>query len=162
MALFNAPAWMIKGGSGGGGTTIGGMSDSDPYKKGKTKVKFRVNDNRAKLDITNNKTKFILSFIVTQIGFTDNAANVQYRIELKAGGHWRYTGVLGTANLTAVGMKTQIDISNQINRSGQVKLLLTDPSNHNVDSHGKGKCYLLFETNTEICDDQIRCDIEIK
>lgn len=157
MALFCAPAWMMKGGGGGAASINGTMFDDDPYKQGKTKVKLRMSD--VKLTISNNKTKFIIRYNVTNVGFTENAANVQFRLELRVGGHWRYTNVLNTLNLSSTGSGST-NISTQINKSGQVKQLLTNPEYGNVHSDGRGNCYILFETNTEICDDQIKCEIE--
>lgn len=157
MPLFSAPAWMMKGGGGSGATIEGGMGDADPYNQGKAKVKLRMSD--VKLTISNSKTKFMLRYNVVQTGFTQNAANVQFRLELRVGGHWRYTSVINTVNLSSTGSKA-INISEQINKSGQVKQLLTNPEYGNVNKNGRGNCYLLFETNTEICDDQIKCEIE--
>lgn len=170
MSLFSAPAWMMKGG-GAGGASIDLLSDADPYKQGKTKVRLRLDsppdapdhaDGRPVLYITNNKTKFVLKFKVLQTGFTENAANVQFRLELRVGGHWRYTSIIDKANLSNVGATEIINISNQINKSGQVRSLLTNPQYSNVHSDGYGDICLLFETNKEICDDQIHCMIYMR
>ena len=149
---------MMKGGGSGAASINGAMSDADPYNQGKTKVRLRMSD--VKLTISNNKSKFVIRYNVTNVGFTENAANVEFKLELRVAGHWRYTNVLNTVNLSSTGSGST-NISPQINRSGQVKQILTDPEYGNVNSSGKGSCYILFETNTEICDDQIKCEIEI-
>lgn len=159
MALFNAPAWMMKGGGGGGATIETGMSDDSPYQQGKTKVNLQMSD--VSLTISNNKNKFVLKFTITNVGFTQNAENVQFRLELRVAGHWRYTSVINTVNMSEVGSTKTINISDQINKSGEVKQLLTDPTKGNVHSDGEGNCYILFETNTEICSNQIKCEIRI-
>lgn len=159
MAIFSAPAWMIKGGGAGGATIETGLVDETPYQKGKTKVNLQLSN--VELTISNNKNKFVLKFTITNVGFTQNAENVQFRLELRAGGHWRYTSVINTINMSQASSTKTINISDQINKSGQVKQLLTDPTKGNVHSDGKGNCYILFETNTEICSDQIKCEIRI-
>ena len=158
MALFNAPAWMMKGGGGGGATIETGMSDDSPYQQRKTKVNLQMSD--VSLTISNNKNKFVLKFTITNVGFTQNAENVQFRLELRVAGHWRYTSVINTVNMSEVGSTKTINISDQINKSGEVKQFLTDPTKGNVHSDGKGNCYILFETNTEICSNQIKCEIK--
>lgn len=155
MALFNATGWLLKGG-GKGGATMSAMDDGDPYSSEKTRVHLVLSN--VKLKITDRRTRFVLSFSVVEPGFTIDKANVPFRLELKSDGSWRYTSVIDTANLEK--QSQSIDISNQVNGSGQLKALLTNKNNGNVDSQGNGKCYLLFETSTEICDNQIRCEIQ--
>lgn len=156
MALFNAPAWMMKGG-GAAPVGVSSRDDNDPYKEGKKPVKLRIENTT--LYITNSKTVYRLTFNVTQIGFTQNASNVSLCLELRVGGgHWWHSNSVATVNLNKSSQ--DIDISKQM--SGEIKSLLLDTSYGNINSQGKGTIYLLFETNTEICDDQRRCSVLMK
>lgn len=170
MALFCASAWMMKGG-GKNPATMSSMSDDDPYEQGKTKVNVKLSSpadapswasGNPILFISNKKSKFVLKFKVVTPGFTQNAANVEFRLELRTKNKWKYTSVLDKANLSSSGSTQSIDISTQINKSGEVKQLLIDPSFKNISDDGRGQIYLLFETNTEICSDQIACKVTLE
>jgi len=145
MALFSSTAWMMKGGGSSAGALDSMPSDDSPYKKGKTTVNLVLGS--PTLTISEKNTKFVLTFKVMEVGFTEDPANVSFRIELLADGHWRYTSTLDTVNLSRLGVTVSVNLSNKINGNSQLRTyVLSTP-----------KAYLLFETGTQICKDQIKC-----
>lgn len=145
MAVFSATAWMMKGGGSSAGTLDSMSNDDTPYNSGKTLVNLALES--PALTISENKTKFVLSFRIKESGFTDDPSNVSFRIELLADGHWRYTNTLDTVNLSRPGVTVSVNLSNKINGNSQLRSYILSTS----------KLYLLFETGTQICRDQIKC-----
>lgn len=147
---------MLKGGS--GIASISDVFDDDPYKEGKTKVNLKLSN--VKLTIGNDKRSYIIEFKVDKTGFTKSANSVDFYIEFRMNGHWRYTSSLGKANLSKPGSTVTLNVSQKLNGNASIKKALTDPEYGNVNKNGKGNVYLLFNTSTEICSDQIKCQVE--
>lgn len=146
MALFNAPAWMMKGG-GGSPATISNMSDADPYNMGKTPVKCKIKN--AKLTIANGGTVFYVSFDIERNGFVEDPRNVELWIETPIGGHWRYIIPNISFNFTGGGSRRK-EISNSINRNASSKQALMN---------AKKICFLFFNSS-EIISDQVDASID--
>ena len=146
MSLFNAPAWMMKGG-GGSPSNILSIGDDDPYKYGKTKVDCEIEN--AKITISSDKTQFVLSFVIKKNAFTSEAEKVKIWLELPIAGHWRYIVINQTADFQRDGVRKIINISDAINRNGSAKKALLETK----------KLYLLFQTSQEIIKDQVKAEI---
>ena len=147
MPLFNAAAWMMKGG--GSSATISNMSDSDPYTSGKTPVSCKIRS--ASLVISNGDSRFVVSFTLESNGFVVDPSNVEMLLEVQLAGSWRYIIPNKSVNFSTTGSK-KIDISSAINKNASAKKAL-------LETH---KLYLLFQNSKEIISDQVGASIEKK
>lgn len=120
MGLFCATAWMIKGGSSGGGATI---TDGKPSFTDYTKVSYDYSD--ATLTISNNNSSFILEWKENSSGF-EKYATLDLYIMYKNGG-WEHTSSLGQIPANP-GKKHTLNISEKVTGNSDLKNDLTKAS----------------------------------
>ncbi len=120
MGLFCATAWMIKGGSSGGGATI---TDGKPSFKDYTKVSYDYSD--ATLTISNNNSSFILKWTEKSSGFEKDSTLDLY-IMYKNGG-WEHTSSLGQIPANP-GKTHTLNISEKVTGNSDLKNNLTKES----------------------------------
>jgi len=146
MAIFSAPAWMMK--SGGAVASATGSGDDDPFKT-RTSVAFSLSN------FVFKRNSYTISFKIDESGFTTKNGKVWIEVNRDSTGqevHWQHYDLGLTVNLQGVGSSFSYSFSRQLNKAKDIKQCIDYTSNSDI--------YFLFLTDNEICPDQIHPTVE--